>query len=471
MTTTGFTGSSVTLLVTLGEAALAHPGLRGVAIYENGQQVPSSCSAGAAGTYSCTVGGLVNGQRHTFTARAVNAVGESLDTTPVVTWAYQPPVISGGSSGTVYDPARTTATLGVISLSIQSSDDTSGFQISIDGNPVAQVPRTGATTTWTGTASPGSRNISVIPVSQFQPPLGSGNTGSAWAQSVQVSGAPIVTSNGSLVASSNTALQLKDVGVDPNHSAKGVNVLYAVWREGAPQPSCSMDGNGNPVMPGGQASNNFGGLQEYTRYFGQACAANGFGAVATGTQSAYTFTISPGGPGVTYTVGVDPSRTITSGAFTSGYEFLSVTAPNVPPRSLFGVYYRINGNLTHDFALSKDSDPGQITYSYCFLDSTSSCGANAPVTPTTIPTTVTVNVPTDCTVAPTKDDIVFSGAVKSAGAYTTDVSIDPATRTVSYKITFTGAYQALGERTLTRCGVAAPTNPDPGAGGTGGTGG
>ncbi|GAA0428344.1 Ig-like domain-containing protein [Leifsonia naganoensis] len=473
VTTTGFTGSSVTLLVTLGEAALAHPGLRGVAIYENGQQVPSSCAAGAAGTYSCTVGGLVNGQRHTFTARAVNAVGESLDTTPVLTWAYQPPVISGGSSSTVYDPARTNATQGVISLAIQSSDDTSGFQISIDGNPVAQIPRSGATTTWTGTASPGSRNVSVTPVSQFQPPLGSGNTGSVWAQSVQVSGSPIVTSNGSLVASSNTALQLKDVGVDANHSAKGVSVLYAVWREGSPQPSCSMDGNGIPVMPGGQASNNFGGLQEYTKYFGQACAANGFGAVSTGVQQAYTFTVSPGGQGVTYTVGVDPSRTITSGAFTSGYEFLNVTAPNVPQRNLFGVFYRINGDLTSTFSLSRDVDPGHITYSYCFLSSTSACGAEADVTSTTIPTTVTVNVPTDCTAAPTKDDIVFSGAVKSANAYTITITNDTATLTVSYKITFTGAYAALGERTLTRCGVAAPTNPnpDPGTGGGGGSGG
>jgi hypothetical protein len=234
-----------------------------------------------------------------------------------------------------------------------------------------------------------------------------------------------------------------------------------------------MDGNGNPVMPGGQASNNFGGLQEYTKYFGQACAANGFGAVSTGVQQAYTFTVSPGGQGVTYTVGVDPSRTITSGAFTSGYEFLNVTAPNVPQRNLFGVFYRINGQLTSNFSLSRDVDPGHITYSYCFLSSTSACGAEADVTSTTIPTTVTVNVPTDCTAAPTKDDIVFSGAVKSANAYTIDIANDTAALTVSYKITFTGAYAALGERTLTRCGVAAPTNPnpDPGTGGGGGSGG
>ncbi len=475
LTTTGFTGSSVTLLVTLGEAALAHPGLRGIAIYENGAAVPSSCSAGAAGTYTCTVGGLVNGQRHTFSARAVNSVGESLDTTPVVTWAYQPPVISGGSGSTSYDPARTNASQGVLNLSIQSSDDTSGFQISVDGTVVQQIPRSGATTTWTGTAAPGTRNVSVVPISQFQPPLGAGNSGSAWTQAVTVSGAPIVTSNGGLSASSNTEVHFEGVGVDGNHSAKGVSILYAVWKEGGRAPSCSMDRDGNPVMPGGQTSTSFP-AEEYNHYFGMACAANGFGAVATATVDTYTWVTPPVGDAATYTVGTNPSKTSKSGGFTSGYEFLDVTAPKVKSQNLSTVYYRISGNLTQNFALSPDSDPGQITYSYCFLGMTSSCGNGSPVTPTTIPTTVTMDVPTDCTATPSKNDIVFSDAVKSAGAYTVEVSTDATTLTVTYKVTFTGAYQALGERTLTRCGVAAPTNPDPGTGtgpgtgaGTGGT--
>lgn len=470
ITTTGYTGSSVTMLVTLGEAALAHPGLRGVSIVENGQPVSSSCSPGAAGTYTCTVGGLVNGQRHTFTARAVNAVGESLDTTPVVTWAYQPPVISGGSATTSYDPARTTATQGVLNLAIQSSDDTSAFQISVDGNAVAQVARSGATTTWTGLAAPGSRTVSVVPVSQFQPPLGSGNTGSTWTQTAQVAGSPIVTSNGSLVASSNTSLQLRDVGVDANHSSTGVSVLYAVWKKGSPQPNCSMDRNGNPVMAGGQSSKDFSGLDQYTQYDGQACAANGYGAVASGVQSAWTFQTAPGGSATTYSVGTDPSRTITSttptGTYTSGYEFLTVNAPDVPQRPAFTVLYRINGSLTPNFALSKDSDPGSITYSYCFLGSAGACGAGSPVTTATVPTTVTVNVPTDCTATPSPDDVTFSTAVRSANAYTVAVATDATTLTVTYTVTFTGAYAALGERTLTRCGVAAPTNPDPGGGGT-----
>jgi len=61
ISTTGYTESSVTLAVPLGEAAQAHPSVTGVTIWEGGRQVSARCAPGGAGAYSCVVSGLENG--------------------------------------------------------------------------------------------------------------------------------------------------------------------------------------------------------------------------------------------------------------------------------------------------------------------------------------------------------------------------------------------------------------------------
>ena len=67
----------MTLDVALGEAARAHPALTGVADLQRRPPAVRRLLAVVAGVYSCTVSGLVNGEKHEYTARAVNAVGES----------------------------------------------------------------------------------------------------------------------------------------------------------------------------------------------------------------------------------------------------------------------------------------------------------------------------------------------------------------------------------------------------------
>lgn len=447
VTTTSFTGSSVTLLVPLGEAAQAHPAIRGVAIYENGEQVASSCAAGASGTFVCTVSGLTSGQRHTYTARSVNAVGESVDTTPVVTWAYQPPAIGEGTAATAYDPARTTASQGVIDVVLSSDEDTSGFQISIDGALAAEIGRTGTSTSWTGTAAPGTHTVTAVPVSRYQPPLGGGNTGASWSQTVQVAGAPIITGNGTLRVVSNTELRLEGVSVDANFSSMPLRVIYAKWKELEAAPTCSMASDGSPVM-GTYGSDNaiFKELARYERYFVQACASNGFGAVASSVQTADTLLEFPSGGAVDYTV----ARVPDSSADGSRAAYDEFTAPVIPPLPSFTVVYRIAGVDTEAFVLDSNVLPGAITYRYCYRGDRSSCGAEAPVRALTAPTTVTVAVQPTCTAAPLPTDLVFSHAIQPTD-YSVRIQPGAVPNTVTYTVTFSRAFEALRPAVLTRC--------------------
>jgi hypothetical protein len=233
-----------------------------------------------------------------------------------------------------------------------------------------------------------------------------------------------------------------------------------------------MDGNGNPVMRGGQAGTTFSGLDEYSRYYGQACATNGFGAVATAVLSAFTWTSAPSGPSATYTVDTNPSRRIGPANQPSGLEFLNYTAPDLQksaPPAHSVLYWFTNGpSGTSNFSLSSETDPGAIGYRFCFLGQAGACSASSPVTPATLPTTVTMNVPTACTPTPSAKDVTLSRAVESSGAYKVDVAPDLTTNQVVYTITFSGAYSALGVQKLYGCLVPAPTAPDPGGGDAGG---
>ena len=454
--TIAYTGSSVTLLVTLGQAVQAHPSLTGVAIFEGDQQVPnSSCAPDVTGTYSCTVSGLQNGQQHAFTARALNSLGQSLSTSPDVTWAYQPPVLNSVEASSPYDPDQTTQSTGVLTLSLSASNDTNAYRILVDDSEVALVVRTRSTQIWTGTVSPGSHLVSVIPISGFQPPIGTlQNSGAEWSQSVSVAGAPIVSASGAVVVPSNTELDLTNVSFDWNSAPVGT-ILYAAWLDGTTAPTCSMDTHGNPVFAGGQSSELIKGLQEYKLYDIQACGSNGYGAVSTQVLSAYTFATGPAADPVTYSIDPTPTATTTGGNVTAEtIDQNQLVPPTIPQIPSFAVVYRIDGSDTTVFSLPSDAETAAISYRYCFRGNLSECGDNAPITAASnsIPTFVSASVPSACLVsAPDASDVTVSGPLTSPADYRVDVTTDTTNLVAKYAIAFTGAYAPLGTWTLTRC--------------------
>ncbi|MFE1646742.1 Ig-like domain-containing protein [Microbacterium sp. P01] len=459
ITTTAFTGSSVTMLVTLGEAANAIPGVTGAAIYENGVQVPASCVPGAGGTFSCTVPDLVNGQRHTYTARAVNPVGESLDTTPVVTWAYNPPAVLAFTAAPVFVDGQTSTSRGGAELSIETGDDVATLQIAADSGETVEIPRTGPATLYTLTLPVGARQLTVVPVSQFQPPLGTGSSGSQAAAAVQVAGSPYIDANGALSPTSNTSLEISGVQPNGNFSAQPLSVLYAAWAEGQSEPACSADASGAAVMPGGQAGTTFTGLPSYTRFFAKACVSNGFGAAGSAPVSNYTFATSPAAPGgLTYTVDTTPDL-VRDRSYVVEANFTDYTVADVPSAGT-GFSTRISSNYgTGDrLQLSADQLPGTVTARYCWL-LTDACGTPSTIAPKTAPTTVTVAVTSACTAEPKDTDLRFSKAVDFDSYRTVTVTPDAETEVVTYRVVFRGEFASLPAVELTRCFTPPPPEP------------
>ena len=223
ITTAAYTGTSVTLAVALGPATQAHPAVNAVKLYEGGAPATADCQIAGPNTYRCVVGGLVNGEKHTYTARAVNSVGESLDTTPVTSWAYQAPVITSLSASTVYDAVRTNAGQGVVAVTVDGADDIDHFIVENNG---ATIARTGASSQGNTTIPVGNQIITVTPVSKFQPPTSGDNRGASATVAVVVEGSAYY-SGGASAPENGTTVTIASPPLQANYStlplARGVD--------------------------------------------------------------------------------------------------------------------------------------------------------------------------------------------------------------------------------------------------------
>ncbi|WP_309134874.1 Ig-like domain-containing protein [Cellulomonas sp.] len=290
LTLSSYTASSVVLDLALGEAARAHPAVSGVTVYQDGAAVGASCSPAGASTYRCTVGGLRNGEPHTYTARVRNAVGESPDSTPAVGWAYAAPAVGAVRAETVYDPARTTPTSGVARVTIAAGDDARAFRVSgVEG----EVPRSGRGETTVDVVLPvGAQTITVTPLSRFTPPNGGTDaSGSPSQASVTVAGSPRVT--GGAARPADRAIVVDGASVDPNGSAAGTSLRYGAFLDGS-QASCTMGRDGQAQLGGGRGvvsdSPTIGGLENDEEYSVVVCGSNGFGAARVDLGRVVVFT-------------------------------------------------------------------------------------------------------------------------------------------------------------------------------------
>ena len=430
VSTVAYSPTTVTVDVTLGDARNAHPAMDDIVLYRaGGGKVADDCFSTGPNTYRCVITGLENGERDSYTARAVNSIGESLDSTALETWAYQQPEITSPITATaVYRPNETSAADAYVELSITASTDAQTFQVSEGGNPVTSITRTGSTTTGDVMRAPGSHTLTVTPISQFAPPPINGhvasNAGDPRNVTVLFIGSPTVSGVSAQTGTDGTSLEFSVAAVNPN-GAPSAQVTYYAWNSGT--PTCVDDGTGDQAAIAGahtSTTTTVSGLEPNTAYSIGVCVSNGFGTAAAVPGTAYTFlapTPIPGG--LTYGIPVSASESGGSGG-TRVFTYGPVSAPDLPAadRPGFTAYFDIGG--VRDANLGSLLVPGQapgtaVTAYYCtVIGSNTVCDdaadRRATILPSGAPTTMTVTFPF-CWPAPELDSepdwsiVTFSG--------------------------------------------------------------
>lgn len=454
VTTVGYTATSVTLSVALGQASQAHPPVTGVRLYEAGTPVPSECQASGQATYRCVVSGLVNGEKHSFTARALNAVGESLDTTPVASWAYRSPEVTSLVAYTVYDPARTGASQGVVVVTVDGADDIDYFVVDNNG---ATIDRTGASSQGSTTLPVGNQLISVTPVSRFAPPISGDSRGTNATVAVVVEGRAFYSGAAS-APESGTSVTIVSPPLQTNYSTLPPSELWVAWTVGT--PTCSMTAAGSVAVTGTDlltsATPTITGLSPNTTYHVSVCGTNGFGAALATPGDVFTWVPPSPPPGpMTFSVDTDAMGDATSKTYGL------TTQPGITPLAGYQVVYWYDGARgTGELALS----PGvvqTITARYCLDADTSRCSDPTDVTAAvgTPPTTVTLSVAATCTDDPQAQDVNIS----APAAGTATVIPVAAWPDATYTITWGAPFHSLNSTTLTRpmCTDPSATTVDP----------
>ncbi len=457
ITTATYSGTSVTLSVALGQATQAHPSVTGVALYESGSPVSADCQPAGPGSYSCMVSGLENGDKHSYTARAVNAVGESLDTTPVTTWAYLAPAITTLTASNVYNPTHTNGGQGMVTLSVAGGEDIDYFMV--DNNSTT-IDRTGATSQADTALPVGNQIVSVTPVSKFRPPISGDNKGAASTVAVVVAGSPIYSGPAS-APSTGTTVTITSPPLQANYSTLPLREVWMAWTVGT--PSCSMTGTGDIAVSGGDvvpsSTPTFTGLSPNTVYSVSVCGTNGYGAVMASPGEVFTWTTvaGPEGP-ITYSVSLDAQGTSTS------QSYVLAGQPAVPPLDKYSAVYWYDGVRGNSTLQLSSGSVQSITVTYCRIGYNDKCGEPTPVTAASgrPNTTVDLSVLGTCTDDPQTSDVSISSPAASAASITTTVAWPSTT----YTITWGSPFEGLHSTTLTRPMCTDPGGPvdpvDPG---------
>jgi len=453
VTTVAYTGTSVTLQVELGPASEAHPSVTTVAIYRDGKPAGASCEAAGQGAYRCVVNRLTSGERARYTARAVNSVGESGDTSAVESWAYEAPRITNIKATSVYEPGTTDTRTGAVTIAVSSPDDTQSFIVAGTGQT---IPRSGLVTNFTTSLPVGTQRVELIPVSKFAPPITGSSEGDKAAVTVTVVGAPMY-SGGVSTAVDGTTVTVNGGSLIENYSSEPTSQVWFAWRTGS-TPSCTMDGSRRAQVSGSNAttstSNVISGLDPRQVYTVAICGSNGFGAAVSNTATAYTW-VAPNAPSGNTNYKISASPNPNGNVFLYGLQ----TAPSLAAYPGTTLYYFYNGG-----GETEQFDPGftpgvEITAKYCTTGRYARCGDEIDIDPVagTPSAKVQVTFPSQCVETPSATDVVFLGVQPSQARV--DISEDGTT----YILTWTDPpYTGLQNLSypITRCATPDPT-PDP----------
>lgn len=461
ITTDSYTESSVTLLVALGQAAQAHPAVSSVAIYEGGNPTSADCQASGPGSYRCLLSGLTNGEKHSYTARAVNSVGESLDTTAVGSWAYQAPKITALSATPEYDPVRTSQGQGVVTVTVSGGDDIDHFIVENSGTSIG---RTGASSQGNVTIPVGLQLIAVTPVSKFQPPISGDNRGTARTTSVEVAGSPSYPSAAS-APETGTTVVISSSELDQNHSTRPSHQLWMAWTSDT--PTCTMTEGGAPLVTGRDVVTSttprIESLTPNTDYFISVCGTNGYGAAMAPAGSILTWDppAAPAGP-LTFTVDTAGTRRGDS----VEYRLTGTTSLSVPDK--FTAVYLYDGvprNDGQDDTLGLRFDRAEsIDVKFCLRNDPARCGDSTEVRRATAPTIVSLSTPglgdPGCWPAGSESRFVFSPVVNNDASRS--VGVEVIGSQWRYTVTWLGEYSALDSLTFDHDKCADPDpSPEP----------
>jgi hypothetical protein len=377
VSTVAFDRTSVTLEIPLGGSGTAHPPVSDVVIYEGGSQADADCAAAGPGAYRCVVGGLENGAPHTYTARAVNEIGESEGTNPHTTWAYAPPEITALTAEAVYREGITSTTIGVVELKISAADDAASFRVTNTGETIT---RTGAVTTADVQLPSGSSvSVEVVPISRFDPPTAGANEGALEAVGVTVIGTPSYNGSGG-VSVNGTNASFTPPGLNLNGAGGPSEVQYVALEGGA--PDCGTDANGDLVLLvhagiAVSSDGNFSGLTANRDYSFYACASNSYGVAVSSGVAGFTWVPPPAPTGnLTYEIKNFPTE-MSAGRYS--WNEISVPQPNPPPAD-FTTYYTsdFNGQSYLETSFVMDLNPNVY---YCLQPDLSRCGPGSAITP------------------------------------------------------------------------------------------
>jgi hypothetical protein len=381
VTQVAYTGDSVTLAVTPGNAGSSYPALTGFKVYLDGQPSVTCDPNGACPP----VKGLKNGDKHTFQVKSVNGVGESAAAVQTTGWAFSQPVVNGVTATPVYDPNVTSPTTGAFDLTIPNSDSTaSSYKVEWAGNSET-VPAGGDAKVTVRLSAPAGPtiNVTVTPVSEFTQPPGDRIGANPASTPVTPAGSPGINTSGTSLSATDGSITINGtISGDPNGSAKVPGQPYLFIASETGDPGCTnsgdskLDTNGNGVE---SQSQTITGVQQFHTYTVYACYTNAYGAAekslgsitvwsqpATSTSWRYAIINHGGGSlpdfefdGRAPTGGSTPRNYVTEFAdatqgFTDDYSY---------PTGLFGQNPNIRARDCGNGFLSLCTDPADVTAS------------------------------------------------------------------------------------------------------------
>ncbi|MDN3496140.1 Ig-like domain-containing protein [Planococcus sp. APC 4015] len=240
---TGFGDGTLTLRVDPGDARLAYPALTGFVLLTDAGEV-ARCSADG----TCPPLSAPNGEKRTYQAFAVNAVGQSAASVQTVAWAYDPPA---APASVAVRPIQTAGEGGMVALTVEGLDpETGSLEISSPTGEVVRVAVAGGTTFEVPSYRIGTNEsapVSVTPYSRFELPAGlggspTGATTIGWGNGI---GAPLSPQLTLTPASNGDGTTTITASASAQLNGSGSSLRYGIVQDGRP---CS-------VSPGGSSAN------------------------------------------------------------------------------------------------------------------------------------------------------------------------------------------------------------------------
>lgn len=440
---TGYTANSASFTVTLG-AQQAHPAVSGVTLSGGGS---TSCTAVGSATYQCTADGLSNGQKHQFTAQAVNGVGSSQASTAVTAWAYSPPKPPTVQASPLEDRQNRNSAKGSVRVVVSEvSRDTKQIRLQRIGGDTETVEVGPGQSTFTrdfrDLAAGSTAGFTATPVTGFDVPnIGGGNsTGTPGSDETTVIGAPAISSV-TLVSTGDSSARVNYSGTE------GATATYTISKGSLQDPPDCLAG-------GGQNEPDFGGLRKYSLLRGMVCLRSAYG-MNSAVSDAKFIGSELRAPRVTYTILAAPADTSDGGVL---YDFAK--NGDKPALDIQGaendtkLIYSNTG--TEAFSL----DPASATefkVKQCYGDNP--CSAESIVRWKNAPTTVTAKPNGQCIALtsgsagnPSSDELKTYLTISAAAAPDATVKAGaPANGLLPLTITWGGSFQSLQQATINVC--------------------